>query len=61
MIRRLPHPYSEAGNVQKLTAFAAGDQTGLIISQRFCPALFPYLSEKRAGSKTPGHHSSTPL
>jgi hypothetical protein len=27
--------------VQKLTAFAAGDQTGLIISQRFYPALFP--------------------
>jgi hypothetical protein len=29
-----------------LTAFAAGDQTGLIISQRFYRALFPLFAEK---------------
>jgi hypothetical protein len=42
-----------------LTAFAAGDQTGLIISQRLHPALFPQLPEKRAGSATPLYHSRT--
>src|SRR6516225_8846474 len=48
MIRRLPASFSPGrdGCAKAVTAFAAGVQTGLIISQGFAPALFPHFEEK---------------
>jgi hypothetical protein len=47
--------------VQKLTAFAAGDQTGLIISQRFYPALFPLFVGKARRISGAQDNLTTPL